>query len=124
MYNKMEDGQQYTNNTQETGKPDKCNINTAGIQKFNRAYNPMIIDNNNSKINDFIPGTNKKTRQQVQKSQKIYMESEGVFTGVECVNSTFSLQTNAGSKPYKPTKVCYQHITKAMQGGTRGATAA
>ena len=36
---------------QETGKLEMCNINTTGIPKLTTGDNPMVIDNNNIKIN-------------------------------------------------------------------------
>ena len=55
MYGKTEDEQQHTNNTQEAGKPEVSNVNTTGIPKSNSKDSPTVIDNNNSKINYFIP---------------------------------------------------------------------
>ena len=37
--------------TQETGKPDKYNINTTGIPNSNNEAKPTIFDNINSRIN-------------------------------------------------------------------------
>ena len=58
IYNKIEDEWQCKIKRQESGKPEKCNANTTGIQiqVVNiMQHNATAIDNNNSKINYFTP---------------------------------------------------------------------
>ena len=56
----IEEGCQYKNNTQKTGKPDTCNGNTNDIQNSNNEDFPTVIDSINSKINCFIPAPKQK----------------------------------------------------------------
>ena len=95
QHNKIENKQQCINNMQEMGELVKYNIYTDSIPNSNSRDNPMVIDDNNSKINYFLPGPNKKLiRKFMQKSCNSYID----FMGIECFNCTFSLQTKPNSK--------------------------
>ena len=51
---KQAHGWEYSNNELYTEVRSQCNTKTEGIQSVNT--NPTDIDNNNSKINYFLPG--------------------------------------------------------------------
>ena len=84
-YYKMEDGCQYTNNTQEIGRSDKCSRNTAGISKSNNRDKPMVIDKINSRISYFIPGLQQEAdkKAHAELMQQLNREFKDVFTGIE-----------------------------------------
>ena len=62
---------------QETGEPEKCNVNTASFPNLNRKDNATIIDNNNRKLNYFISGLQQKAdkRASAYITQKLHKSS-------------------------------------------------
>ena len=85
----------------------------------------MVTDNINSKINYFIPGPQQEPDKMVSAEimQQFHREFKDVFTGIGCFNGTFSLHMKLDSKPYQPP-MCSLHITEAIHGINRVATAA
>ena len=74
----------------------------------------MVIDNNNSKINYFIPGLQQEDdrKASAELTQQLDSEFKGVFMRIRNMSNTFSLQTKPDSKPYQFPDACSQHITK------------
>ena len=59
---KTGDKGQCTSKMQEAGEPEKCSDNTTNIPNLDSKDDQTVSDNNNSKINCFIPGPNKKLK--------------------------------------------------------------
>ena len=88
IYNKVEDEQHCNNKMQEAGKPGKCNVNATSIQNSDNSSNPAVMDNDNSKIKYFLPGS----RQVADKraSAEIiqnYIEFNDILPGIRCRQS-------------------------------------
>ena len=90
----------------EAEKQKKCNINTTGISNLNSKDNPIVTDNNNNKINYFLPGAQQEAYNTTSTEiiQKVYKEFNNVFTGIGYFNDTFSFQTMPENKPYQPAR--------------------
>ena len=79
-YCQVEDRCQYTN-TQETEKSEKYSTSTTSIPNSNNRDKPMIINNLNSKIIYYIPGSSHKAeKRQVLKFCTNYIESSKMYS--------------------------------------------
>ena len=74
IYSEVDSEHQCTNNTRETDKPDRYSINTTCIPYLNSLDNSVAIDNNNRKINCFIPGSQKEAekRESAEITHQVY----------------------------------------------------
>ena len=90
----------------------QSNPNTIGIISDN--INPMVINNNNIKINYFHsgPGQEAHWRASAKITQQLQKEFKDVFTWIGCFGGTFSLQLKAASKPYQAE---LRHMAYALQ---------
>ena len=82
-----------TNNLQETGKIEKCNINTDSIPNSNSRDHPVVIDHNNSKMNYFSAGLQQEVDKKtiVEFTQWLHGEFKDVFMVMGCFNGAFPL---------------------------------
>ena len=64
----------YTNKMQDTEAQVQCHANNDGITSVNT--NPMITENNNSKIHYSIPGPCQETERRVQAKQMQQLQKE------------------------------------------------
>ena len=78
------------------------NINTDSIPNSNSTDNPVVIDNDNNKINYFLPGPMQEddNRESAEITQCPHREFKDVFKGIRSVNCAFILQTKPDSEPY------------------------
>ena len=66
----------------------------------------MVIENENSKINYFLPGPNQDNdkRASAEITLQLQRDFKDIFTGIGCFDGTFSLQVKTDSKPYQAPK--------------------
>ena len=90
-------------------KPDakalKCSANTYGITSINP--NPVIIDNNNSKISYFNQGPSQETdrRASAKLIWHLQKECKDVFIGKVCFYDTCLLHIKGDIKPYQASPI-------------------
>ena len=84
--------QHYTKMMQAVGKPPKCHTNTDSNSKSKNKDKPKVIDNENSKINNFLPGPkqNDDKRVSAEITQQLQRDFKDVFTIMRYFDGTFS----------------------------------
>ena len=115
----MENKQQCTQNLQERDKIEKCSIPYSYS-----GDNPMVNENNNSKINYFLTGLQQEVGKKgsAELTEHFHRELKDEFTEIGSFNVTFLMQIEVDSNLYE-AEVHILHITKTIQGRPRMATA-
>ena len=81
-----------TNKTQEAVRAEKCNLNTTGIPISKSKDMTTVTDNNDAKINYFIPGTQQEAEKRASAEiTQNYIEVSHVLSGIGCFDGKFSL---------------------------------
>ena len=84
--------QHYKNMMQEADRPQKYYSNTGSNPKFDNKDKPMVIDNENNKINNFLPCANQDIDKRVSTeiTQHLQRHFKDGFTRIGCFDETFS----------------------------------
>ena len=106
--------QYYTNLIQEVDRCKKCYKNIDSNSKSDNKDKQIVIDNENSKVNYFLPGPNQDNDNRVitEITQLLQRDFKDVFTWIGCFDGTFSLQVKPDSKPYQAP---LRHVAYALQ---------
>ena len=88
---------------QEMIKDEKCCTNKDGISKSNSRVKSMVKSKLSDTTEYFLsgPSYDSKKKRSAETMPQLQKEFEDVFNGIECFNSTFSLQLKPDSKPYQ-----------------------
>ena len=85
---------------QTADRPKKCYTSTNRNSKSENKDKPTVTDNENSKINYFLPGPNQNNDKRVSAEITLQLQKDfkDVFTRIGCFDGTFSLQVKPDGK--------------------------
>ena len=93
---------------QAAGRPKRYHKNTDSISKSNNKDKPIVTDNENSKLNYFLPGPNKDNDKKwsAEITQQLQRDFKDAFIRIGYTDGTFSFWVKPDNKLYQVPLRC------------------